>query len=340
LLAVKKEHIKMTDYQKDIAEVINNQTEAEEHAQLRCELHTKECDRRDKIWSKRYWFSMILVAVISASLGGWKVYSTGPDFMGMNSFGEASYKELLMASQKNDQHHIWFDRKRLHSDSGFAKIDDEFPAQYEIWEKDKLIERWHWSVEEDARTHKFGDYILRCIANYDSQNTFIGFSQYQMNDYPSGNAQIVRERATKANSLYYTIDKRDGRFSLSGPNANCVWIGGKFVFAEKRTNGFPHGRGEIEPMDLIKNDDDINYVKHISTVFKFLEKDLLEPYSARKEFAELVENAPEKSKKEWKNFVLKINEDKESTLNYTKSQHEKHNKDHATVKNDPLLRHN
>jgi len=275
----------MTDHQKDIAEVINNQCEAEEHAQLRCELHAKESDKRDKIWSKRYWFSMILVAVISGTLGGWKVYSTGPAFMGMvpKGYGEASYKELLKQSQKNDRQYIWFDRKRISGDAGFAQTDEKYPAQYEIWEGQKLIERWHWRVEYDKRTEQFGEYILRCVANYE-HGKYVGFNQYQMSEYPSGDHFIMNDKfegwLVDANSLTIRMNTSRGLFTMTGPDVKLTFKGNYFAYGEKIKGGFPYERGTVVPSDIIQNDNDLRYVEHVSTMFPFLVESVLEPYRA------------------------------------------------------------
>ena len=326
----------MTDYQKDIAEVINNQTEAEEHAQLRCELHTKECDRRDKIWSKRYWFSMIFVAVISGILGGLKVYVSGPDFMGMvpNSYGEASYKELLMASQKNDRQIIWFDRKRMHSDSGFAKVDDKFPAQYEVWQGAKLIERWHWFVESDEKTHQYKDYIFRCVANYDHESNYVGFTQYQMRDYPTGDASIDSERLTVLDSLRFKLNITTGLIELKGPEMKVSWVMGKLNSTQKVIRGFPYEEDNLNLVDLIQNENDYNYLTHLAKTFDFLNESILDPYENKIDFIQLTENLPTKTKATWDNFAKKINENKKATLDYVDSQFEQDKKDNANINKD------
>ena len=153
---------------------------------------------------------LILATVLIMGVVQWNVGYTVSKLIGAvpkDTLSGSEMYELLQQSQGNQNRQIiWFDRKRIHSDAGFAKVDDLFPAQYEVWQGDKLIERWHWQVEHDKKTEQYGDYIFRCVANYDHESNYVGFTQYQMRDYPTGDASVESERLTVLDSIKFKLN--------------------------------------------------------------------------------------------------------------------------------------
>ena len=279
-----------------------------------------------------------ILCLFSAALGAYKVYSYGPAFMAFvpDSKGTLSYQDLLEISKKPSRSFIWFDRKRIHSDAGFASIDEKYPAQYEVWEGDKLIERWHWQVSHDPRTVQFGKYITRCVARYDHENNYIGMDQYLMSDFPKeGHAGIDSERLTKPNSIKMTINNELGNIIFENDKIKATWIGGQFAFAEQLNGGYPFDKGNIHPSLIINNEQDVDYLKHLSSMFQFLQKDVIEPYEAKTEFSHLLKEAPEKTKDGWTNFVEQMSKNPKKTQNYIKNIW---NKEIKSVNNDSFSR--
>jgi len=274
---------------------------------------------------------LIFLTVISMGLFQWNVGYTLSKLVGAvpkdTLSGSEMYALLKECNEHKERKIIWFDRKRIHSDAGFAKVDDQFPAQYEIWEGDKLIERWHWQVEHDDRTNQFGDYIFRCVANYDFSGQCVGFTQYQMRDYPTGDASVESERLTVTDSISLKLIYNSGEVILTGPNMSASFVMGKLKNTRKLTNGFPHSQDKLHPIDLVKNEQDFDYLLHLSKTFKFLNAAIIEPYESRTQFVKLIEDAPKKSKAAWDNFVLKMETQPKETKAFIKETWEEKNKD-------------
>ena len=274
---------------------------------------------------------LILATVIAMGMLQWNVGYTVSKLIGAVPKDTLSGSEMYeLVNQCHEQHNrqiIWFDRKRIHSDAGFAKVDDRFPAQYEVWHGDKLIERWHWRVEDDKRTEQFGDFIFRCVANYDFSGKCVGFTQYQMRDYPKGDASVESERLTVADSISFKLIYNSGEVVLTGPNMSASYVMGKLKNTRKLTNGFPHSEDKLHPIDLVKNEHDFDYLVHLAKTFDFLNAAIIKPYEARQEFSILLKDAPEESKQAWHNFVLKMENQPSETKAFIKSAWEEKNKD-------------
>ena len=216
---------------------------------------------------------------------------------------------------KNNRKIIWFDRQREHPSESFAKIDEKFPAGYEIWEGKKLIERWHWKIENDPRTDQFGDFILRCVAKYSDDGNYIGYTEYQMSDYPTEQHEEF-ESLRKPDALVFHLSTKKGFVTLSKPTITAKWRGARYMGAEKLTDGFPHSKNQVHASMLIENQTDLDYVRKISERFKFLQKDVVTPYLAKKEFETIIDNAPQETQLAWNRFVDVMNRDCEQTQAY------------------------
>jgi len=220
---------------------------------------------------------------------------------------------------KNDRKVIWFDRKRMHPNEGFATVDEKFPAGYEIWEGSKLIERWHWKIENDPRTDQFGDFILRCVAKYSDDGAYIGYTEYQMSDYPTEEHEKF-ESLRKPDALVFHLSTKKGFVTLSKPTLTAKWKGKTYLGAEKVSDGFPHSKNHVHASMLIENQTDLDYVKWLSQRFKFLQNDVVNSYLAKKDFEEVLENAPESTQDAWINFVDQMNSDCEATQAYIENK--------------------
>ena len=229
-------------------------------------------------------------------------------------FYDSSEKQI-----KNNRKVIWFDRQREHPSESFAKVDEKFPAGYEIWEGKKLIERWHWKIENDPRTHQFGDFILRCVAKYSDDGAYIGYTEFQMNDYPTEQHEEF-ESLTKPDAIVFHLSTKNGFVTLRKPTLKAKWKGKKYMGAEKVSNGFPHSKNQVHASQLIENQTDLDYVEWLTERFKFLQKDVLNAYAAKKDFEEIIENAPKETQVAWSHFVDSMNQDCEATKAYIKNK--------------------
>jgi hypothetical protein len=220
---------------------------------------------------------------------------------------------------KNNRKVIWFDRQREHPSESFAKVDEKFPAGYEIWEGKKLIERWHWKIENDPRTHQFGDFILRCVAKYSDDGAYIGYTEYQMVDYPTEQHEEF-ESLRKPDALVFHLSTKKGFVTLSKPTITAKWKGAKYVGAEKVSDGFPHSKNQVHASMLIENQTDLDYVEWLTERFKFLQNDVVNAYLSKKEFEQIIERAPDITQAAWGRFVESMNQDCEATQDYIKNK--------------------
>jgi hypothetical protein len=220
---------------------------------------------------------------------------------------------------KNNRKVIWFDRQREHPSESFAKVDEKFPAGYEIWEGKKLIERWHWKIENDPRTHQFGDFILRCVAKYSDDGAYIGYTEYQMVDYPTEQHEEF-ESLRKPDALVFHLSTKKGFVTLSKPTITAKWKGAKYVGAEKVSDGFPHSKNQVHASMLIENQTDLDYVEWLTERFKFLQNDVVNAYLSKKEFEQIIEMAPDITQAAWGRFVESMNQDCEATQDYIKNK--------------------
>lgn len=286
---------------KGIASVIYNQGCAETNANERF-------NKNSKCWSYRYYgaIGLIFIMTITAT------------WVGTNNFAN-KVDEKSIKAPKSDRKVIWFDRQRKHPSESFAKVDEKFPAGYEIWEGSKLIERWHWKIENDPRTDQFGDFIFRCVAKYSDDGAYIGYTEYQMSDYPTEEHEKF-ESLRKPNALVFHLSTKRGFVTLSKPTLKAKWKGKTYQGAEKITDGFPHSKNQVHASMLIENQTDLDYVKQISKRFKFLQKDVVNAYLAKKDFEEVLENAPEETQAAWSRFVESMNQDCEQTQAYIENK--------------------
>ena len=220
---------------------------------------------------------------------------------------------------KNNRKVIWFDRKREHPSKSFAQVDEKFPAGYEVWDGSKLIERWHWRIENDPRTHQFGDMILRCVAKYSDDGAYIGYTEYQMVDYPTESHEEF-ESLRKPDAIVFHLSTKRGFVTLSKPTLKAKWKGKTYLGAEKISDGFPHSKNEVHASMLIENQTDLDYVEWLSERFKFIQNDVVNAYLAKKDFEEIIKNAPNETQAAWSNFVKQMNHNCEATQAYIENK--------------------
>ena len=234
-------------------------------------------------------------------------------------FSVVLYHDCEEQLDKSGRKVIWFDRQRIHPSQSFAKIDEKFPAGYEIWEGEKLIERWHWKIENDPRTHQFGDFILRCVAKYSDDGSYIGYTEYQMIDYPTEEHEKF-ESLRNQDAIVFRVSIEKGTVTLRKPTLKAKWRDETYLGAEKVSDGFPHSKNQVHASMLIENQTDLRYVEWVSERFKFLQEDVVNPYLSKKDFNEIVQNSPEKTQAAWGRFVESMNQDCEATQTYIENQ--------------------
>ena len=131
--------------------------------------------------------------------------------------------------KKSGTDYVWFNRQRIHEDKVFAAVDKKHPAQFEIWNNGQLVERWHWRVEHDINTYKYGEYITRCVANYDRQENYTGYTCHVQNEMPTGNSKLTKTSA-KALSLSYKFCLTSGELSIWQVDISGEKSGNKITF--------------------------------------------------------------------------------------------------------------
>jgi len=284
-------------------------------------INAEDCaHKREGRWRKRYWSAAILfiVCVIGAT---WCATNYVTHYYGTVLFNNKkstselmeSNKALLNSVQKQqvliaDLTHqveqktikqIWFDRRREHTNKGFQKIDDQFPAGYEVWDGEKLIERWHWKIDGEQNTDQFGEYILKCVATYDEQGEYTGFTQSVMNHYPtdlSGESGFYKNNK-KEDSLGFNLNLNENTFELMSNDMGIKWEQGKLKYSYLTSRGFKHswsvngskGGKTRELTDIIKTLDHYKYLVHISSMFRFIDQQIIKPFDAiNPEFATIL----------------------------------------------------
>tara|TARA_B100001540_G_scaffold9868_1_gene8657 strand:- start:2133 stop:3305 length:1173 start_codon:yes stop_codon:yes gene_type:complete len=282
-------------------EVKQNQIDAEECQQTRHELSEKNADNREQTtisndskretrWKKRYWSAAIVAIVCVLYVGA-----------NMNR-QQARIKKLTKAVQQKsvlieDLSHqieqktlkkIWFDRKREHTNEGFQKVDDKYPAGYEVWDGEKLIERWHWRIEGEPKTDQFGEYITRCVALYDEQDMYSGFSQTVMDHFPSENAGETGyyKNNPKPDSIKFTFNTKESTFELVSDDMGIVWEKGKLKHTYLLSSDFKYSwsvngdKGGVtrELHEIIKTLEHYKYLVHVSKMFGFIDKKIIKPF--------------------------------------------------------------
>ena len=291
---------------------MENKSEQELARQLRAEQHKDEQEHKDKC-EKTYIVSSHTNALTKIS--GAKLNIILVMLTAIITYFAVSFYYSSEPKDNNDRKIIWFDRQRVHPSESFAKVDEQFPAGYEIWDGKKLIERWHWKIENDPRTHQFGDFIFRCVAKYSNDGAYIGYTEYQMSDYPTEQHEEF-ESLQKKDAIVFHLSTKSGFVTLSKPTITAKWKGRRYMGAEKITDGFPHSKNQVHASMLIENKTDMTYVEWLAERFKFLQKDVVNAYLSKKDFEDIIENAPEATQAAWSNFVDQMNSDCEQTQAY------------------------
>ncbi|MBU97964.1 MAG: hypothetical protein CL429_02605 [Acidimicrobiaceae bacterium] len=301
-------------------EVKQNQIDAEECQQTRHELSEKNANNREQTtinndtnresrWRKRYWGAALaaLIMVIGAT---WFATNYVTHHHGTRLYNDQKSTTELMESNKDmldsiqkqqaliaDLSHqveqktikqVWFDRRREHSNEGFQKTAEKYPAGFEVWDGEKLIERWHWRIGGEPKTDQFGEYILRCVATYDEQGEYSGFTQSVMSHYPtdiSGETGFYRNNR-KDNSLSFILNLVENTFELTSEDMGIKWEQGDLKYSYLTNSGFKHswsvngakGGKTRELSDIIKTLEHYKYLVHISSMFTFIDQQIIKPF--------------------------------------------------------------
>lgn len=252
---------------------------------------------RETRWKKRYW-SAAIVAIVCVLYVGANMNRQQAEIKKLTK--EVQQKSVLIEDLSNQVEErtlkkIWFDRKREHSNEAFQKVDDKYPAGYEVWDGEKLIERWHWRIEGQPKTDQFGEYITRCVALYDNQNSYAGFSQTVMDHYPSENAgeSGYYKNNPKPDSIKFTFDAKQSMFELVSDNMGIRWERGKLKHTYLLTSDFKHDYKYMDRKltDIIQTLDHYKYLVHVSKMFGFIDKKIIKPFDEiNPQFAVQLEN--------------------------------------------------
>ena len=140
-----------------------------------------------------------------------------------------------------------------------------------------------------------------------------------MSDYPTEQHEEF-ESLQKKEAIVFHQSTKSGFVTLSKTTITAKWKGARDLGAEKITDGFPHSKNQVHASMLIENKTDMTYVKWLAERFKFLQKDVVNAYLAKKEFEEIIENAPKETQAAWNNFADSMNRDCEATQAYIKNK--------------------
>lgn len=281
--------------------VKQNQIEAEECQQTRHELSEKNADNREQAtinndskretrWKKRYW-SAAIVALICVLYVGSNMNRQQALIKKLTN--QVDVKNVLIEDLSNQVEsktikQVWFDRNREHSNEVFQKTDDKYPAGFEVWDGEKLIERWHWRIGGEPKTDQFGEYILRCVATYDEQGEYSGFTQSVMSHYPtdiSGETGFYRNNR-KNNSLSFKFNLAKNTFELTSEDMGIKWEKNELKYSYLTNSGFKHswsvngtkGGKTRELHEIIKTLEHYKYLVHVSKMFPFIDKTIIKPF--------------------------------------------------------------
>lgn len=274
--------------------VKQNQIEAEECQQTRHELSEKNADNREQAtinndskretrWKKRYWGAAIVALICVLYVGS---NMNRQQALIKKLTNQVNVKNVLIEDLSNQVESktikkIWFDRKREHTNEGFAKVDDKYPAGFEIWDGKKLIERWHWKIDGQPKTDQFGEYITRCIALYDENDEYAGFTQTVMDHFPTQNAGELGfyKNNPKAGSIAFTLNLKEEYLELSSDDMGIRWERGKLKHTYQIASNVKYNySNETQLMNIIQNIQHYKYLAHISAMFPFIEKEIIKPF--------------------------------------------------------------
>ena len=222
---------------------------------------------------------MVLVLISSVSIGLQLV-----NYMGAEE-STNRIVNVVKEGNKGIRDVIWFDRQRQNENKSFAKVDAKFPAQYEVWLGDTLLERWHWYVEDEPKTYQFGKFITRNVINFNEAGEPTGWTTHRMDTYPTGNSHIFKA-APKSNSLALEFNHKDSTFSLwtldndgSREGAKITWVKGKVESLDKIHSNFVYATTSTEEtyqgdmigyfMSLVTKDSEA-YIENMSHTYPFL----------------------------------------------------------------------
>ena len=298
---------------KGIANVIYNQGRAETNANERF-------NKNSKYWKKRYW-SATIVAIISVFYVISNMNRQQTLIKKLTNqviVKNVLIEDLAFQVEENTMKKIWFDRKREHSNEGFQKVDEQYPAGYEVWDGEKLIERWHWRIEGQPKTDQFGEYITRCVALYDEHDKYTGFTQTVMDHFPSENAGETGyyKNNPKPDSIKFTFNANESLFELVSDGMGIVWEKGTLKHTYLLTSDFKHDFkvSTRKLTDIIRTLEHYKYLVHVSKMFGFIDKKIIKPFDEiNPEFAVRLE--AEKSNQQIALSYKQKNEISQSKLN-------------------------
>jgi hypothetical protein len=319
----------MDKVEKGFKQVINNQAQSENQNELRSicaeenaiarDGNAQDCaNQREGRWKKRYWGAALAALIMVVGATWWATnyvthyYGTvlfndkksTSELMDANKelLGAVQVHQVLIADLSNQVKEktlkqIWFDRKREHSNEGFQSVDEKYPAGYEIWDGETLIERWHWRIAGQPKTDQFGEYILRCVATYDDKGEYSGFTQSVMSHYPtdrSGDLGFYKNNKRK-DSIEFTFNTSENKFELRSNDMGILWEKGELKHSYLMNSDFKHSWEITRNLsDIVKTLDHYKYLVHISSMFTFVDKEIVKPFDQiNPEFADILKQENE-----------------------------------------------
>lgn len=301
---------------KGVSQLIDGQVHAEDAADIRhdqVEVSADlRCDRITHQISNKAWIIIGVVLGATALLGANSIrmhYSWSEDVDKANKLIGKLQKDLKNG-KNNGEVVVWFNKQRQYTDKHFQQVDSKYPAQYERWAADgSVIERWHWRVEGQPETYRFGDRIQRCVAIH-KNGIFVGYKAYSMEDYPTDDWRPAAINKIKQDSLVLrVIGSRKELSHVGGIGWSLVFEEGKFkCLTKKDLNGvrktFKTDLGQaIGMFNMVDyNHDELYQICLENEDLQGLHFAALQQED-RENFARLVDALPQESKEAWERFA-------------------------------------
>lgn len=218
---------------KGVSQLIDGQVHAEGAADNRHDhgeatADQRCCDLRHKITSEAWQIIFVIMAIgiLFGCYEEYRVYELHNEI--------TKLKKDVNSGKNNGEVVVWFNKQRQYSDKKFQQVDIKYPAQYERWSSDgSVIERWHWRVEGQPATYRFGDRIQRCVAVY-QKGIFVGYIAYSMEDYPTDDWEPAATNKIKNDSLVLqVIGSRKEIRNVGGIGWSMIFEEGEFKCLKK-----------------------------------------------------------------------------------------------------------
>tara|TARA_R100000152_G_C6772061_1_gene198797 strand:+ start:1103 stop:2101 length:999 start_codon:yes stop_codon:yes gene_type:complete len=308
----------LSDQDNNQKAIIVNQSLAEDAADVRHDIGEATADTRcDHITHRIGREGWQIIAVVVALAVLYVCYEVGirKQTEQANRQLQRQITKLEKSVKKGGQVVVWFDKQRKYTNKRFEQVDMKYPAQYERWAADgSVIERWHWRVEGKPETYRFGDRIQRCVAIY-KKGIFAGYRAYSMEDYPTDDWKPAAVNKVKADSLVLrVIGSRKEISHVGGIGWSLVFEEGKFKCLRKNDlNGVnktyePDLDQAVGMFNMVDYDrDELHQIASENEDLQKLQFAAL-LQEDKENFARLIDELPEKQRKDWDNFVKWVDE--------------------------------